>query len=66
MHWIVPMIYPFSQARHSGFGRDTLCYGLYLANPLTDGVLLIQRAFWVPTTSGLEPGPGRPTPACRG
>jgi ABC-type polysaccharide/polyol phosphate export permease len=47
-HWIVPMIYPFQKLATSGIAA-TGFYTLYLANPLTIGVLLIQRAFWVPT-----------------
>ena len=42
----VPMIYPFSLVA-SRFGGHT---ELYLANPLAEAVLLIQRAFWVGTT----------------
>jgi ABC-2 type transport system permease protein len=51
-HWIVPMIYPFEKLASSGMGRNTVFYDLYLSNPLTVGVLLLQRAFWVPTTLG--------------
>jgi ABC-2 type transport system permease protein len=51
-HWIVPMIYPFAKLAQSGMGRNTLFYDLYLSNPLTVGVILLQRAFWLPTTLG--------------
>jgi ABC-2 type transport system permease protein len=51
-HWIVPMIYPFAKLANSGMGRNTLFYDFYLSNPLTVGVLLLQRAFWLPTTLG--------------
>ena len=46
----VPMIYPYTlvQDRFNGFEQ------LYLANPIADAVLLIQRAFWVGTTSDPE------------
>ena len=54
--WSVPMIYPFT-AVASGLG-GTFFYGLYLANPLAVGVLLLQRAFWLPTTLGQK---GYPT-----
>ncbi|MGA8211721.1 MAG: ABC transporter permease [Nocardioidaceae bacterium] len=47
-HWIVPMIYPFAKLATSSIAA-TAFYGIYLANPLTIGVLLIQRGFWVPT-----------------
>jgi ABC-2 type transport system permease protein len=47
-HWIVPMIYPFEKLAMSSLGH-TVFYNLYLSNPLTVAVLLIQRCFWVPT-----------------
>lgn len=47
-HWIVPMIYPFERIATSSFA-GTWLYTAYLSNPLTVGVLLFQRAFWVPT-----------------
>ncbi len=47
-HWAVPMIYPFSKVATSEMG-GTWAESLYLANPLTEAVLLLQRAFWVPT-----------------
>jgi len=53
-HWIVPMIYPFAKLAQSGMGRNTLFYDLYLSNPLTVGVLLLQRAFWLPTALGQD------------
>lgn len=52
--WIVPMIYPFSRVASSGLGGNDWFYGAYLSNPLTIAVLLVQRAFWVPTTLGKE------------
>jgi len=45
----VPMIYPFEKVQER-FDH----VGLYLANPIADAVLLIQRAFWVGTTSDRE------------
>jgi ABC-2 type transport system permease protein len=57
-HWIVPMIYPFSKLASSGIGGNSLFYTLYLSNPLTVGVLLLQRAFWLPTTLGEGPPGG--------
>ena len=53
-HWIVPMIYPFSKFATSGLA-GTFLYKLYLANPLTIAVLLLQRAFWVPTLPNCRP-----------
>lgn len=47
-HWIVPQLYPFQKLATSSIAA-TGFYALYLANPLTIGVLLLQRAFWVPT-----------------
>jgi ABC-2 type transport system permease protein len=46
----VPMIYPYSIV-HERFGQAA---HYYLWNPLADCVLLIQRAFWVGTTSDLH------------
>ena len=57
-HWIVPMIYPFSKIAKGAGG--TWLYYLYLSNPLTVGVLLLQRAFWVPTLPDCSNAPGSP------
>jgi ABC-2 type transport system permease protein len=46
----VPMIYPFSIVNERFHGHTEL----YLANPLAEAVLLLQRAFWVGTTD--DPG----------
>jgi len=46
-HWAVPMIYPYSKLANSSLG-GTWFEQLYLLNPLTEGVLLMQRCFWVP------------------
>lgn len=43
----VPMIYPYSLVAERFHGHTEL----YLANPIAEAVLLIQRAFWVGTTS---------------
>ena len=50
--WVVPMIYPFEKLATSGLGRNPVFYDLYLSNPLAVGVILVQRAFWLPTTLG--------------
>lgn len=43
----VPMIYPYSLVAERFHGHTEL----YLANPIAEAVLLMQRAFWVGTTS---------------
>ena len=43
----VPMMYPYSIVAER-FHNHT---ELYLANPIADAVLLVQRCFWVPTTT---------------
>jgi ABC-2 type transport system permease protein len=43
----VPMIYPYSLVAERFHGHTEL----YLANPIAESVLLMQRAFWVGTTS---------------
>jgi ABC-2 type transport system permease protein len=42
----VPMIYPYTLVAERFAGHTEL----YLANPIADAVLLMQRAFWVGTT----------------
>ena len=46
----VPMIYPYTLVAERFHGHT----GLYLANPVADAVLLMQRAFWVGTTQHPE------------
>ena len=46
----VPMIYPYTLVAERFSGHTDL----YLANPIADGVLLMQRAFWSGTTSDPE------------
>lgn len=50
-HWAVPMIYPLSRVTESAVG-GTWVETVYLANPLTEAVLLLQNAFWLPTCDG--------------
>jgi ABC-2 type transport system permease protein len=47
MHFLVPMMYPFALVweQHS---NHTVLYQLYMANPVTQAVLLLQRLFWYP------------------
>jgi ABC-2 type transport system permease protein len=50
-HWAVPMIYPYGKLANSDLAADHGWFlQLYLANPLSEAVLLVQRALWVPTT----------------
>jgi ABC-2 type transport system permease protein len=46
----VPMMYPFSLVAERFHGHVEL----YLANPIAVAVLLVQRCFWLPTTSDQE------------
>jgi ABC-2 type transport system permease protein len=48
VHFSVPMLYPFTQV-DDRFGAAFV--NLYLANPLAEAVLLIQRCFWTTVTS---------------
>ncbi|RYB91471.1 ABC transporter [Nocardioides glacieisoli] len=47
----VPMMYPFTLV-DTRFGGDVANY--YLANPMAEAVLLIQRGFWIGTTADPE------------
>ncbi|HSV38786.1 MAG TPA: ABC transporter permease [Nocardioidaceae bacterium] len=47
VHFSVPMIYPYERVTNA---LDGGWLQLYLANPLTESVMLIQRFFWVGTT----------------
>jgi ABC-2 type transport system permease protein len=46
----VPMMYPYSLVAERFHGHTDL----YLANPIAIAVLLVQRCFWLPTTSDQE------------
>ena len=50
-HWIVPMIYPFERLATALSDHPTI-YALYMCNPLTEAVILLQRCFWIPTCLG--------------
>ena len=52
-HWIVPMIYPFERLANALSGHPVL-YGIYVSNPLTVAVVLLQRCFWIPTVLGKQ------------
>ena len=47
MHFLVPMMYPFSLvwAEHDS---HPVLYQIYVANPVTQAVLLLQQFFWYP------------------
>jgi ABC-2 type transport system permease protein len=51
VHFSVPMIYPFTLVPHR-FGDGLM--NLYLANPLAEAVLLMQRCFWTGVTDDPE------------
>ena len=46
----VPMMYPYTLV-HERFARFPLIEHLYLFNPITEAVLLMQRCFWINTIS---------------
>jgi ABC-2 type transport system permease protein len=48
IHFGVPMLYPFTKVADR-FGENFV--GLYLANPIAEAVLLMQRCFWTTVTS---------------
>lgn len=45
--WSVPMIYPYDRIERLIGG--TVWEQVYLANPISSGVILFQQLFWVPT-----------------
>ncbi len=45
--WSAPMIYPF--ARIQNLFQGSWAEQLYLANPISNGVICFQQLFWVPT-----------------
>jgi ABC-2 type transport system permease protein len=45
MHFLVPMMYPFSRV-YSVHVDHPVLYQIYMANPVTQAVLLMQRLFW--------------------
>ncbi len=47
MHFLVPMIYPFSRI-YDMHESHPILYQIYNANPITQAVLLLQRLFWYP------------------
>jgi ABC-2 type transport system permease protein len=47
MHFLVPMMYPFSRV-YAAHEKWPVLYEIYVANPVTQSVLLMQRLFWYP------------------
>jgi ABC-2 type transport system permease protein len=47
MHFLVPMMYPFTLVWQAHASHPIL-YQIYVANPVTQAVLLLQRFFWWP------------------
>jgi ABC-2 type transport system permease protein len=47
MHFLVPMMYPFARV-WGEHASHPLLYQVYMANPVTQAVLLLQRLFWYP------------------
>lgn len=53
LHFMVPMMYSYSVV--AGLkGDHPIIYQLYMANPLAESVLLMQKFFWQPTLSGAD------------
>ena len=47
MHFLVPMLYPFTRI-YAAHESHPVIYQIYNANPIAQGVLLLQRLFWYP------------------
>jgi ABC-2 type transport system permease protein len=45
MHFLVPMMYPFSRV-YEAHDKYPILYQIYMANPVTQAVLLLQKLFW--------------------
>lgn len=45
MHFLIPMMYPFSRIWAEHVNHPTL-YQIYMANPVAQGVILLQQLFW--------------------
>jgi ABC-2 type transport system permease protein len=50
MHFMVPMMYPFSRV-YSAHEKYPILYQIYMANPVTQSVLFFQKLFWAPLTT---------------
>jgi ABC-2 type transport system permease protein len=47
MHFMVPMMYPFSLV-YSAHESNPILYQIYMANPVAQSVILMQQFFWYP------------------
>lgn len=56
LHFMVPMMYPYSTIAKLD-GDHPVIYQLYMANPLAESVLLMQRFFWYPTVTDTKKAP---------
>lgn len=57
MHFLVPMMYPFSKVWAISHSRPLL-YDIYMLNPLAEVVLLMQKFFWWGTVPKSAQRPG--------
>ncbi|MCX6397031.1 MAG: ABC transporter permease [Propionibacteriales bacterium] len=56
LHFMVPMMYPYSTIARLQDNHPWI-YQLYMANPLAESVLLMQRFFWYPTVTDTTKAP---------
>lgn len=56
LHFMVPMMYPYSTIAKLDVSHPVI-YQLYMANPLAESVLLMQRFFWYPTVTDTKKAP---------
>jgi ABC-2 type transport system permease protein len=54
MHFLVPMLYPFTRI-YTAHESHPVIYQIYMANPIAQGVLLLQRLFWYPLIEDPSP-----------
>ena len=60
MHFLVPMMYPFALVWEAHESHPWL-YNIYVANPIAQAVMLLQRFFWYPLIEDTD-GIGRHFP----
>lgn len=61
MHFLVPMMYTFSRV-YSEHASHPVLYQIYMANPIAQAVLLMQRLFWYPLVENKREIIGRAFP----
>ena len=61
MHFLVPMMYTFSRV-YSEHSSHPVLYQIYMANPVAQAVLLLQRLFWYPLIDNKREIAGRAFP----